>query len=252
MLLLLTPFAAQADQPRWKSKFTSQNGRYELQWIDGIRDKQKWKLIEKKSAEQLYEFEAEDLGSMTVLVSDDGLNLITVDDWSQRQASDELDVLSFYRQGKIIKRYTLKEILNSTDNIQRSASHFSWFFKSDDLVINDSKFRLTTFELTNYTFDTTNGEILKKERDPILSEDTLYIYGKIKELGNGLYEMKVCHVVQGEIPTNGYLNFRVEKDKQNRMWNYVTVIIRDGKLLALKPVTFNSCNYERKQRLPSK
>ena len=252
MLLLLTPFAAKADQPRWKNKFTSQNGQYELQWVSGVRDKEKWKLIEKKSAEQLYELEAEELGAMTVLVSDDGINLIAVDDWSQRDASDDLEVLSFYRQGKVIKQYTLKQLLTNADNIESSVSHFSWFFKSRNLVIKDSQISLTTFDLVNYTFDITNGEILKKQRDAILSDGALYVYGSIKESGKGLYEMAVCHVVQGKVPANGKVSFTVEKDKQNALWNHVTAVIKDGKLIAVKPVMFNSCNYQRKQRISSK
>ena len=247
LFIFLIPFGVKADNPRHKNTFTSPNGEFELRKIWGGIN-QKWELIDKSSGKARYQLLGDYLSSMTIFVSDDGRNVVAIDDFSEREATEDLDVLLFYDEGKLIKKYTLGELLNDTENIERSVSHFRWFFFPNKLRIEASKLTLKTFELFNYTFDIKTGEILKKERDPILTDDSLYIYGMLKNLGNSRYEIEVCHVVQGTIPKKGKVQFEVLENTKFFMNNVTTVIIRKGELVAQNGLILNSCNYRRARR----
>lgn len=246
VIILFVPLLVKADEPRRNYVFTSPNNKFELKAKSKGFSPQEWSLIEKSTGKLHYQVVG-DFSAMTVLVSNDGDNLIAVDDFSERGPAKYLEVLHFYRQGKQIKIYSLGELLNDISNISSSVSHFNWFFGMPS--ISNSTLRLTTYELFHYVFDIKTGGMLIKEQDTILSDGAFYIYGKLKNLSNGYYEMEVCHRIQGDIPANGKVRFRVDAQADGRdkfLSNfYSTVIVKDGKLLVEKDVILNSCNYQK-------
>jgi hypothetical protein len=254
VIIFFSPLVTRADEPRHNHTFASSNGKFELSYkSDSPRDlqqkwelKQTWELIEKSSGKAVYELEGDDLSSMTVLVSDDGDNVVAIDDYSEREATPKLDVLLFYDKGKLISKYSLGEI-NGAAALEHSVSHFSWIWFDKDLSIKDSKINLKTFRLINYTFDVKTGNILKKESNPVLADNALYVYGKItRYLGNDKYEMDVCTLVQGDVPKTGKIRFEAKTHEFHG--EYATVIIRDGQLVeAATPYILNSCNYARER-----
>lgn len=247
-IMFLAPLTAMADEPRHSRLFKSPNGRYELRYVSGQSAQQKWSLRDKVTKDVRYHITAQ-LSSMTVLVSDDGITLVAVDDYSEREPSTDLEVLLFYREGKLVKKYLLGELLDDVSNISSSVSHFQWLFGREPLSISDSRLNLTTFELVHYAFNTEKGHVLKKEQDSALSDDALYVYGKVTRLGQRRYQMEVCHVVQGGVPAGGKVEFEAERDDLLLTNQYHTVIIKDGRLIAVKDVRLNSCNY-RQQNPP--
>lgn len=245
-LIFLFPLSAIADEPRHNFVFKSSNDKYELRHVKGPSARQKWALIDKSTGRVRYQLTAE-LSSMTVLVSDNGNALVAVDDYSEGEPSKDLAVLLFFREGKQIKTYMLGELLNDASNISSSVSHFTWFFPRELLSINDSKITLTTYELAQYSFDIETGKVIKKERDVALSDGALYIYGKVRNLGKGRYQMEVCHLVQGAVPESGKVEFEATGENVFRDDSYYTVIVRDGRLVTKKGITLNSCNYRTKK-----
>lgn len=248
VILLVIPFIAKADEARHQFVFTSPNGKYEFRNIQNYSDN--WSLIEKDTGKEKYQITAPYLYQMTVLVSDDGKTLVAVEDYPEKHRGpldppvSNRDVMSFYRDGGLVKKYKLGELVNA-ETVTYSVSHFYWFTGKDWETMADSKLSFMTLELVHYTFDVNTGEILKKETDPILKNDDLYIYGKIKWLKNDSYEMEVCHVVQGEIPQNGKVKFEVPDGiRFIGGGDYATIIIRDGKMLLEKEnFILNACNY---------
>ena len=239
LALLLLPNIVQADEPRFRSAFISPNRQYELSESKSER----WLLIEKATGQVRYQVVGE-FASRTVLVSDDGINLVVVDDFSERRPGHDLDVLVFYRNGSIVKKYLLGDLLRDVTNIERSVSHFQWFFISSALSLSDARLKLKTFELIDYEFDASTGELLKKETDPILSEDTIYVYGQVKKLGGERFEIEVCQQVYGAVPPTGTIEFAAERNDIGYLANsYYSVVIKNGKLAATQPVILNSCNY---------
>ncbi len=201
-------------------------------------------LIEKATGNIRYQVTG-NLSPLTLFVSDDGNNLVAIDDYSEREPTKNLDVLFFYRDGKLTKKFSLGELLNDLSNIESSVSHFRWFSGWTKLLIEDGKLNITTFELMDYTFGVENGSILKKEKDAILSDDALYIYGKIRKLSKDRYEIEVCHRVQGNVPELGKVKFEAKGKNLFFENTYYSIIIKDGKFIAKKGVILNSCNYQK-------
>lgn len=249
LALLLAPFKAKADEPRFRNVFSSANGKYELRLKSGHSSKQNWSLVEKATGKVLYRVTGE-FSSRTVLLSDDGVNLVAIDDYSSRSAGDDLDVLTFYRDGTKIKNYSLGELLSDVSNVQSSVSHFQWFFRPEALSIVDSRLTLRTFELVNYEFDARTGELLKRETDPVLTSDSIYVYGEVRKLGGNRYEIDVCQRVYGVVPKGGRIEFETDQADAFPTGNsYHSIVIRNGKLAAKQDVTLNSCSYRRENRL---
>jgi hypothetical protein len=247
LTLLLAPLTARADEPRFRNSFKSPNGKYELRYNSGQFSQQNWSLIEHPTGTVRYQVTGE-FASRTLLLSDDGVNIVVVDDFSERRPGRDLDVLAFYRDGVQIKKYSLGDLLRDTSNIESSVSHFRWFFHPEALSVRDSRMKLKTFELINYEFDIRTGDVLKKETDSVLTEDSVYVYGKVKKLSPRRYEIDVCQQVYGVVPKNGKIEFEANQDDAlNDNLSY-SVVIRNGKLVAKQSVILNSCNYRRESR----
>ena len=108
---------------------------------------------------------------------------------------------------------------------------------------------METFELTSYEFDVHTGDLLKKETAPVLSDDSIYVYGKVKKLGGGHFEIEVCQHVHGDIPKDGKIDIAADRNDAIPFdGSYYTVVIRAGKLIARKDIFLNSCNYQRRNR----
>jgi co-chaperonin GroES (HSP10) len=205
-------------------------------------------LIEEATGAMRYRVEG-DFEPRTVFISDDGASMAVIDDFSERQPTPDLDVLVFYHQGVPIKQFTLGELLRDPSNISRSASHFQWFFYPEDMGIVNSKLKLKTYELTSYEFDVRTGELLAKSVDPILTKDTVYVYGEVRALGNRRYEIDVCQQVYGEVPEGGKIQFEAGKGNAFEMNRFdYSLILKDGKLVAREEVILNSCTYQEKHR----
>ncbi len=248
LTLLLVPLIAKADEPRFRNSFRSPNGKYELRYNSGQSSRQSWSLIERPTGTARYQLIGE-FASRTVLLTDDGVNLLVIDDFSERRPDRDLDVLMFYRDGLQIKKHSLGDLLRDVSNIESSVSHFKWFFHPEAIAVRDSRVQLKTFELINYEFDIRTGDVLKKETDPVLTKDSVYVYGKVKKLSGRRYEIEVCQQVYGVVPRSGRIEFEADQDDVFHFNNiYYSVVIRNGKLVAKQDVILNSCNYRRENR----
>src|SRR5438045_3546654 len=107
--LIVSPVLVRADKPRSVDVFTSANGKYELRLVDYVRI-QKWSLIEKATKKELYSI-TERLSSFTVFVSDDGNRLVVVDDFCEGWPAGNRMLVSFYLNGKPIKKYLFGDLL---------------------------------------------------------------------------------------------------------------------------------------------
>lgn len=185
IVLLLTSAFAYADNPRWKDAFASANGKYELRYISGSHVKkltvvqrpvaaetrtveerymeEKWSLAEKKTGKVLYTIEGDAFSTQTLLVSDDGLFVVAVDDFSERIPVKELSVLAFYNMGKLRKFYTISDLLQNLGNVHFSISHFLLFrLFPRPTLLPDFKLAIETNEWVRYVFDVRTGDVLSK------------------------------------------------------------------------------------------
>jgi hypothetical protein len=237
---LFIPFLVKADEPRYRRVFTSSNGKYELRNNGNLLDNQKWSLIEKETGRNLYDVTAQ-LAALTILVGDDGKNLVAVDDYSESEPESDPEVLQFFLNGRKQKSYKLSALLENTKIVQKSVSHFRWIVKPLTLSIADTKFRLKTYELFDYEFDINTGEMLKKERDSRLTDGAIYAYGDISGSMSGAHKIKIYCLVYGKMPPNKTIDFESKKYIYDLDSMFDTVIIKDGKLVENLGIRLNMC-----------
>lgn len=248
LLFILTfiPFVVRADEARFRTSFTSANDKFELK-LD--MEKRDWSLIEKSTGKELYKLVG-NLWSMTVLISDDGKYVVAIDDYSEEEPEVNPDVLIFYKNGNRIKAYKLNEVFDDISFISQSVSHFRWLFRDQkDFSIDDSKLKLTTFEMNNLVFDVETGNLQKKQKDEILSDGAVYVFGEVKGSGSYNHEITVKCVIYGNAEKGEKILFDTKEFRQEgkgRRWEgsgfNESLIIKDGKLLAVKGILFNRCN----------
>jgi hypothetical protein len=231
VFLLLAPLLVKADEPRYTFSFTSPNGKYELRVNPDERSRAIWSLVEKDTKKILYEIDGQ-FQSFTVLVSDDGKNVVAIDDYSERKPEDNPEILQFFLDGKKVKSYKFSELLENTNIITHSVSHFYFLLNANKLALSGTKLNLTTFELFNYEFDINTGEMLKKERDPRLSGGAVYAYGDIRGSMSGKHQMKIECLLYGEMPAGKIIKFESKDFIYDVRSMYDAVIIKDGKLVA--------------------
>lgn len=238
IILIFIPLIVYADQPRHERIFTSANDKYELRLEEWLT---KWSLIEKETKKELYKLEA-NITSMMVLVSDDGKSVVAVDDYSEQKREENPEVLLFFRNGKKIKSYNLKDLINDKKFVSYSVSHFRWLITGkESLKIEDSTFNLTTHEFYNYLFDIETGEIIQKERDELLSGDAIYAYGSVSGNGGKEHQFRIECIIYGKIPDNGTVKFESEKIRFNGGSFYQTLLIKNGKLIKNYYINMNNC-----------
>lgn len=238
IVLLLLPFAGRADEARFRGVFYSANDKYELNLSDD-----EWRLREKATGRELYRIKEKLLGSMTVLVGDDGQSVVAIDDYSMQDEQQNPEVLIFYQGGRKIKAYKLGELLDDRKFISVSVSHFRWLFRGEkEFSIDGPALTLTTFELNNYAFDVKTGAVLKKERDAILSGDAVYVFGRVEGFGGEKHEIEVLCVISGDAAGKDRIYFESGERRWEGRGFYEALVIKKGKLAAVKGVNFNVCH----------
>lgn len=239
LILALMPFVVRADEPRFNEVFTSTNDKFELRLNIEEGD---WSLIEKSTRKELYRLKG-NISSMSVLVSDDGESVIAIDDYSEQEPENNSDVLIFYRNGKQIKTHKLKEVIEDIKFVSQSVSHFRWLFKNQkEFSVADSKINLTTFEMNNLVFDIETGNLLKKEKDELLSDDAVYVFGKVKGLGGDKHEIEVECVIYGQAKQGEKILFNSKEFRWEGSGFDESIIIKNGTLVSKKRIVFNRCN----------
>lgn len=86
------------------------------------------------------------------------------------RASSEHHAIAFYKNDKLLKKYSTLGIVGSEDNISRSVSHYTIFSNIQGFrrpFGNQLIFEVETHEGVVLAFDTDSGEILTKEQENI-------------------------------------------------------------------------------------
>lgn len=231
ILLIITLFSLQkifADQPRIRYSFKSQNLKFELKPCDTIfsdnkiytdskfdkktntyikssysyPDRYYWGLYDTETNQKLYTIKNDTLSIQmkTAIISNDGQNIVIIDDYSGGFALQELEILTFYQRDQKIKSLKLGEILENMCSVTYSVSHMRWC--SRDFKFNHkNEFIINTYEFYNYTFDK-NGEILSKKSDEKIDEDDNLVVGVIKRINRNKYSVVIKYCIRGELVPN--------------------------------------------------
>lgn len=220
---LVCTSVAFADRPAPERTYTitSPNGRYEFAMHPAVH--------EGGSATAPYgeAFEApldggplEDAGplwrvdgwySHETFISDDGRALVRIGPWASEDPADEL-AIAFYLDGRETRRYSVAELLDDRDAVQRSVSHYTWQKREQGYpqLADNSRFELLTVEDRVISFDIGSGEVRDAHTDQDLppasvqvtredADDLFFASNLFSENGMDIDERTIGRVVRGRV-----------------------------------------------------
>jgi hypothetical protein len=167
--LILISSYTWADSKRPPSIYvtTSESKAYYFKMIPGIYYKGKTGICYEATANDADRILWKTNGwySYKVYLSNDSRYLVRAGNWpSGEKLSDQHLAIAFYKEGKLLKKYSTKDLVKDPSAIELTVSHYFW--KAGASVFDSSKqiFQLTTRDKIEYTFDITNGEIISQKK----------------------------------------------------------------------------------------
>ena len=102
--------------------------------------------------------------SFEVYLSNDGMYLVRMGNWPRgHELSAQHLAIAFYKEGKLLKSYSTKDLVKNSSAIQVTVSHYFWKDKAPVFHAYEKRFQLVTIDKIEYVFDITNGEIISKK-----------------------------------------------------------------------------------------
>jgi hypothetical protein len=232
--------ASRADQPRWRTSFSSPNGQYTLRVIlvradtvqslgSGQRARVQlttWGLLDNTTGKQLYQLDTQDaIQTKTALLANNGETIVVVDDWSAGVPVPFWPVLSFYHWGHETHTYTLGELLGPTYPLSESVSHFSWFERYHFSPAT-ATFTLQTFAQQELVFEGHSGQRLATKYQALVTPGSQLAYGRIEKLSAHRYALTVCRPYYGPVQANERVRFRSQYTL--RTGDFVLALLQEG------------------------
>jgi len=221
IFILLTVFILTiccfADEPRTRTKFESKNGNSSIIYRNG-----KWILGDVTSLEK-YKIDDEGFKSMTIFVSNNGQNIVVIDDFMEGHKIGNRNTIWFYNNGKLVKSYRMNELVSDTCNISKSIWHNEWCLENFDIIDNESHFTLSTYEMTDFIFDLTTGEVITKKKPDGFDSESLIVFGEFRKGKEEQVTMKIKRYISGKVQQENILNFKTTHYGAG-LWHEVLVI----------------------------
>ena len=144
---------------------------------------------------------------MTILVSDNGQNIVVIDDFMESHKIKDRNVLWLYKKGKLLKSYKLTELINDTCNVSKSVWHTDWSYGNFEFTDIQNHFSLTTYELSEIVFDLTTGQIISNRKPTGFDSDCLIVFGEFRKGKENYVTMKILKYIAGEKQENNKISF---------------------------------------------
>jgi len=94
----------------------------------------------------------------------DGVHLVRRGEWARSAHSE---AVAFFAQGRLLKSYTVSDLVSFPSLMPHTASHF-WWRSSERLLDAEKRYEIRTRHGERYLFDVTSGEIVRQLRPPRL------------------------------------------------------------------------------------
>jgi len=102
-----------------------------------------------------------------VFLADDGSHLIRFGPWARDKKGLGDIAIGFYKNGKVVKQYLVKDLVKDKKSISATVSHYTWESCDSAVVSGLSKdfktYSLVTTDRIIYVFNTSTGKIIKKK-----------------------------------------------------------------------------------------
>ncbi|MDL2141952.1 hypothetical protein QQY79_05430 [Flavobacterium tructae] len=252
-----------ADQPRTRYSFKSLNSRYELKpsdtlfsdnkiYTDSIYDSETktyyktsysypdryyWGLYDTQTKQKLYTIKNDSLfiEFKTAVISNDGRNIVIVDDYSAGFGYKGFEIMTFYEKDKLIKHLKLGDLIQNMCALSYSVSHMTWC--SRDFDFNDrNEIKIKTHEFYNYTFDK-NGELLNKQSHELIQPNDILAIGKIKRKSRNKYLVEIKFCIRGILKANTILELKCKDSQMKKVYGHLYGFLRSKKKAMKKEFT---------------
>ncbi len=191
-----------ADEQRLQLKFESNNGKYSI----GYKNK-KWVLTDKKGSVK-YSIQDHGFGSMTIFVSDNGQNIVVIDDFMEGHNIGSRNAIWFYKFGKLVKSHRLNELISDTCNVSKSIWHTGWCIENYGFVDNQEHYTVSTYELTDFVFDLASGQIITKNKPEGFDSESLIVFGEFRKGEEDHAVMKIKRYMAGKGQPDDLVKFK--------------------------------------------
>jgi len=174
-----------ADKERVNDRYTvtSPNGKFLIELIpaNNFGEAGKGFAFAKEDSHRLDTLWKIDWFAKKVFLADDGAHLIRFGPWASDKNRLTDKAIGFYKKGKVLKQYLVKDLVKDAKSISASVSHYTWESCDSAIVSGLSKdfksYTLVTTDRIVYIFNTSTGKITKKK---ILSAGDGRIMGRKK------------------------------------------------------------------------
>jgi hypothetical protein len=184
-----------------------------------------------------------------VTVSSDGKHLVRHGGWPL-QGALEAEALSFFKNGRLIRTYSIKELITTPEGLQLSTSHFNWF-KQDQFDDSKGLLYVSTMTGDSHVFDITNGQKISSD----ISDERKGKSEKIVDFG---FETKTIALPEpqriigmtlpkGSWVTIGLRGGRILSAQLKQKAHYGNIILQPGSILGLRSIQFSPDNPNRRE-----
>ena len=171
--LLLTAFSgsALADKEKVNDQYsvTSPNGKYIIELIPSANFGEAGKgfAFAKEDTHRKDTLWHVEWFAKKVFLADDGSHLIRFGPWARDKKVLGDIAIGFYKNGKVVKQYLVKDLVKDKKSISATVSHYTWESCDSAVVSGLSKdfktYTLVTTDRIMYVFNTSTGKIIKKK-----------------------------------------------------------------------------------------
>ncbi|NBB30060.1 hypothetical protein [Cellulophaga sp. BC115SP] len=220
---------AWADEPRNQTVIRSRNEQFTFKL-----KKNNWNMTDSKG-NLLYSIPEKGFAAMSVFITNDGKNVVVMDDLISGGKITKKTALRFFHEGKQVMSYSLTDLVKDSCNIIRTGQYVKWTLEDFDLAKNDSTFSLATFEFNEIDFNTNTGQIVKNAKPFTVDRNTYILRGKFyKSSSSDKTEMLVRKYILGDKLPFDTIHFSTDMYTKGN-WDQV-VVIKDG--IDVTPIRF--------------
>ncbi len=100
-------------------------------------------------------------------LADDGRHFVRMGPWAGDQEHHTDLAVAFYKDGRLLREYQVRELLKDASLAENSVSHYTWQpeIQTKPPSLDADSFHLVMIDKTAYTFDVTTGKVLATSVD---------------------------------------------------------------------------------------
>lgn len=122
----------------------------------------------------------------------DGIHMVRPGQWA---IPPDSEAVAFFANGKLIRSYSVGQLVDNLRDMPHSVSHFTWRF-FENLNDRDKRYTIVTKEKKHYVFDVTTGEIIFSGEAPgVVMPSGVLFWGVMQPIYTGVYAPRELTII---------------------------------------------------------